>query len=86
MLSKNNVQNGMLTGSILPVVSLLMFEVFTTGKHAVYKPGLPYFIAAAINLILLRYYARKHHEKTAQGIVLVTFVFMILIYLFRFKQ
>jgi hypothetical protein len=86
MLNKNNIQTGVAAGMVLPVTAVLLFGLMFPGKILIGKPAVPYFIAAALNLLLLRYFAHRHHDKTAQGLMLVTFIFLAIVYFFRFKQ
>lgn len=85
MLNKNNIATGVLIGLILPVLSGVVFELLVKNVVLFGKRGMPYLIVVFINLVILRYFAHKHNEKTAMGLMLVTFVFAVLVYLFRFK-
>jgi hypothetical protein len=86
MLSKNNIQTGILLGLILPVLSVLLFEVIIHDKlWMIAHRGIPYFIVVALNLGVLRYFAAKKQERAAQGIMIVTFVFLIAAYFLRFR-
>jgi predicted Na+-dependent transporter len=85
MLNKNNIPTGILIGLILPVLSGVLFELVMNNVWVISRRGIPYFVVVAINLIILRIFAAKHQEKTAQGIMVVTFIFMVLVYFFRFR-
>ncbi|MES2276917.1 MAG: hypothetical protein V4592_12895 [Bacteroidota bacterium] len=85
MLNKNNIQTGILLGLILPLISAVVFELIMNNWWIISKRGLPYFAVVAVNLGVLRYFAGKKQEKTAQGMMLVTFVFVALVYFFRFR-
>ena len=85
MLNKNTMLAGMLIGLILPLFCVLVFEVIFHNPAIAGKHGLPYLVAIAINLVLLKYFAKKDKDKTMQGIMLITFVCMLLVFVFRFK-
>ena len=85
MFKKNNLWLGAFSGIILPVITWLIFTVWMPGKVILNKPVLPYFIALFMNLILIRYFHRNSAENTARGVMLVTFVFVVLIFLFKFR-
>jgi len=85
MLNKNTILNGIIIGLILPAIAALIFEVLMHPIWITANRGLPYFIVAALNLGILRYFASKHQEKTVQGIMLVTFIFLIIVYFFRYR-
>jgi len=86
MLKKNNLLTGTLLGLILPVLSGIAFELLFTNVWLFGKKGMPYIIVILLNLLLLRYFAKKDDDKTMQGIMLVTFVFAVLVFLFRFNK
>lgn len=44
---------------------------------------MPYFIAMAINLVVMRVVTDKGADKTGRGIILGSLVFMILVFLFK---
>jgi hypothetical protein len=85
MLNKNTIQSGITMGLILPILAVLIFEVIMHPIWVIANRGLPYFIVVALNLGVLRYFAGKHQEKTVQGIMLITFAFLIVVYFFRFR-
>jgi hypothetical protein len=85
MLNKNTIQSGITMGLILPILAVLIFEVIMHPIWIIANRGLPYFIVVALNLGVLRYFAGKHQEKTVQGIMLITFAFLIVVYFFRFR-
>lgn len=86
MLKKNNLLTGILIGLILPVLSGIGFELFFTNVSIMGKRGMPYVIVILINLILVRYLAKKGSDRTMQGVMLITFVFALLVFIFRFNK
>jgi predicted Na+-dependent transporter len=86
MLNKNNMGTGVLLGLILPVISGVLFELLFKNVVLMGKRGIPYLIVIALNLIMMRYFGRKHQDKTVMGIMLVTFVFMLFVFIFRFNK
>lgn len=85
MLSKNNLPLGLGLGLILPLIALLIFEVIIPNGYLLIQRGMPYFITVFLNLAVMRFLAAKKQDRTAMGVMLVTFVFMILVYFFRFR-
>ncbi|MCJ8210358.1 hypothetical protein MUY27_11620 [Mucilaginibacter sp. RS28] len=49
------------------------------------KPAVPYFIAIALNLLLIRWSHRSNADKISRGIMVSTFLFMILLFLIKVK-
>lgn len=76
---------GVLIGLILPVIAGLVFELLFTNVWLFGKRGMPYLVVILLNLMGLRYFAKKGDDRTVQGIMLVTFVFALLVFMFRFK-
>jgi hypothetical protein len=82
MLKKDSIVIGLLLALIFPAISMaagyiLRFNIFVTNK-----PSVPYLVAIALNLILMRYFTRQHRLKITRGIIITTFAFMLLVFLF----
>ena len=76
------VVTGLLSGFIFPAIAWVIFDVIL--KTAVLnRPGLPYFIAIAINLFILRYLVKNSKDLIAYGLIISTFVIAILIFKFK---
>ena len=85
MLKKNTIYTGILIGLILPVLTGIAFEIYFTNVWLFGKKGMPYLIVILVNMLILRYFAKKGDDKTMQGVMLVTFVFAVLVFMFRFN-
>ena len=83
MLNKNSLLTGILAALIFPAIAFAAAWWLKTNIYIINKPALPYFIAIALNLILIRIGIRKGLDKTGRGIMLTTFVFMALIFFFK---
>ena len=87
MLGKNSVLSGLLLGSILPILSWLVFEHISTNIPLIMdKPAVPYFITIGLNLVLLRYCFRNGRDKIANGIMMITFAFMLLVFILKINM
>ena len=77
---KNNLWIGMAIGLIFPMLAYLL-TTYTTMSDRMFatKPFLLYIVAGAINLVLIRLFYRKTTslEKSAKGVMLVTFLGML---------
>ena len=76
---------GVVAGLALPVLCTIVFELIFKNVWIFNKRGVPYLVAIALNLFILKYFAKKQNDKTAQGIMLVTFIFMLAVFIFRFR-
>jgi hypothetical protein len=83
---KNNILTGIGIGLILPVLAGIIFELFFTNVYMMGKRGIPYVVAILLNLLLVRYFAKKGSDRLMQGVMLGTFVFALLVFIFRFNK
>lgn len=83
---KNNIWTGMVIGLICPLAAYLLI-MHTSVPERIFptKPFIAYLIAAAINLLLVRIFYRKTmpQDKTARGVMLVTFLGMLVFLYFH---
>ncbi len=84
MLKKNNLFLGIALGLIFPAVSWLLFGYLYKGVVIMHKPAIPYLAAIALNLAIMKFVGQQRN-KTSQGIMLSTFLFMIVIFLLVLK-
>ncbi|MBL4674866.1 MAG: hypothetical protein JKY70_01455 [Mucilaginibacter sp.] len=86
MFNRNNTILGIVLACLPPLVLWLIFVIFLKNDAIIMnKPAIPYLIAIGLNLIMLRYYARKHFDLTSRGIMITTFACMLLIAIFKFR-
>jgi hypothetical protein len=87
MFNKNNTSTGLLLGAILPGMSLFIFGLLLKNKVVfMNKPGIPYFVAFAINLFIIRYFYSKGADKTGNGIAMISLLFMLAIFIFKLQS
>lgn len=86
MLRKNSVLTGFITGLVIPGLALLIFNVVYKGMVLLNKPAIPYLVALGLNLFIIRICYKKDADKTGKGIMLSTFICMLLmVLLFKVK-
>lgn len=85
MRFKNSLVIGILLGSVFPLLAYLVSEVFLHREIIENKPGVPYLVAIAINLIFLKFVYKSNLDKAATGILLVTFLVSVLAFIFKIK-
>lgn len=83
MLNKNSFITGILAALIFPAVALAVAYLLKTDVDIINRPALPYFIAIALNLIMMRFALKKKLDLTARGIMLATFIIMLLVFIFK---
>jgi hypothetical protein len=84
MLNKNTVGLGLAIGSILPALSWIVFEYILHDDAIIMdKPAVPYLIAIGLNLLFLRYCFKNKLDNTAKGIMMLTFAFTLVVFLFK---
>ena len=86
MFKHNTVPAGIIYGAILPVISLFIFLYLLKGNFLLFnKPGTPYLVAIALNLLIIRWYGKKKMDKAVIGIAAATFLFMLAIFVFKLQ-
>ena len=85
MLNKDSIFAGVAIGLPFPLLALLLTHLFKYNNYLLNKPGLPYFIAIAANLLLLRYFFKQEAELTCRGLIITTFFSMLLILLLKIQ-
>ncbi|HEY8931323.1 MAG TPA: hypothetical protein VIM55_19115 [Mucilaginibacter sp.] len=83
MLEKNSLIVGILIGLIFPAVAWVVSWYLRNAIDIINRPALPYLVAIALNLIALRFLQKKELDQTGRGLMLVTFVVMILVFIFK---
>lgn len=84
MFKTNNLFAGILIGSILPAIAWLVFSYWLQNEAIVMdKPAVPYLITVGLNLLLLRYCLKKDLDKTGNGIMMITFAFMLAVFFLK---
>jgi hypothetical protein len=83
MLKKDNLFTGVLASLIFPALAWATEYLLKDTAYMINRPLAPYFIAIALNLILLRLGFRSGRDKTGRGIMLATFGFMVLLFIFK---
>ncbi|MFD0793487.1 hypothetical protein ACFQZX_07645 [Mucilaginibacter litoreus] len=84
MFRRNTILIGLLLGCIPPLILWLIFALFLKDDAIIMnKPAIPYLIAILLNLLMLRYAARKHLDQTSRGIMISTFICMLLLVIFK---
>ena len=84
MLTKNSLPFGLLIGAIAPAIAWIIFDLILHNDAVILnKPGVPYLIAVGINLVLIRFSMKKGNDQTSKGIMMVTFLVMVLVFIFK---
>ena len=86
MANKFEFLTGLLSGLIAPAVVWITFDIWHKDWLLPDKPAVPYLVAILINLVILRFAVRKGKELKGYGVMTVTFVFAILVFILKFKQ
>jgi hypothetical protein len=83
MLKKDSIVTGILVALIFPVIAFVSAYLLKNNLYLMNKPALPYFVALAFNLVLIRISVKKGLDKTSRGIMLATMAFMIVVFVFK---
>ena len=84
MLKKNNIAIGLFAGLIVPGITWLIFGYILKNQAVILnKPAIPYLLAIALNLFAIKYLFKTGKDQTGMGMILCTFVVMILAFLLQ---
>ena len=83
MFSKNSYLTGTLIALIFPAASLVVTYMFKDSTLILNKPALPYLVAIVLNLVMMRLISKKETVKTVKGIMIVTFIFMVVAFVLK---
>jgi hypothetical protein len=87
MQYKNSVITGVLLGLVLPFTTWLVFGYLNPGVVLMNKPAIPYLIALALNLVIIRLCYKKNADQTGKGLMIATFAaMMILLFVLKIKM
>ncbi|SEL79277.1 hypothetical protein SAMN05421740_11063 [Parapedobacter koreensis] len=79
-LQRNSFPFGCLVGLLAPIVAYVITAWFASFNIIIGgKPLGLYVIAALINLLFVRFFYRNGLERSARGVILVTFVSVLLL-------
>lgn len=77
---KNNFWSGVLIGLIPPLIAFLLTNYTTLQTYYFLEKSIAiYVIAAVINLLIMRFAFRGGKDNLAKGILLITFIAMLLL-------
>jgi hypothetical protein len=85
ILRINKLLYGVLIGLLLAMltfgITLFIWETFPSVKRLLYDPRIPFIIAFIPNLLVMRhYFVNLKLEKAGRGILLITFVGVLLVF------
>jgi hypothetical protein len=85
MLKKDSLFTGLLAGIALPALAWMFFGWLFPNAVILSKPLIPYIIAIALNLFLIRVCYTKDAGKTGTGVMVVTFIVTLLVFIIKLK-
>jgi len=81
MLKRDSIITGIAIALIFPAIAFGVAYLLRNQVYIIGRPAIPYLVAIAFNLIMIRLLQKKNMDKTSQGIMLATFVIMLLVVL-----
>jgi hypothetical protein len=86
MFKSNTITTGIIYGLVLPAITVFIFWYILKGNFLIFnKPGVPYLVAIGLNLLITRYCAKKGMDKIAIGVVAVSFIFMLAVFILKLQ-
>jgi hypothetical protein len=84
-LKKDSITTGILLALIFPAAAFVAGYLLRNNIYIINKPALPFLAAFALNLISMRLLAKKGMVKMVRGIIIATFVIMVLLFVFKLR-
>jgi hypothetical protein len=81
MLNKNSMLTGVFIAFIFPAIAWITELVLKTNTYITNRPAVPYLVAIALNLFIIRFCLKNDVDQTGRGVMLATFIFMIFVLL-----
>jgi len=86
MLKKDSYLTGILLAIPLPAAAFVMATyVLQNSVLIINKPVVPYLVAFALNLIMMRLFGAEGMVKTVKGIMIATFLITVALFIFKFR-
>ena len=86
MLKKDSYLTGILLAIPFPVAAFIAATYFFINSILLFnKPALPYLIAIALNLVIMRLVAKQGSVKTVKGILIATFLITLGLFIFKLR-
>ena len=82
---KNNIWLGTAIGLQLPLLLYVLFDWLKTMHPLYVKDGFLNVVCIGVNFLIFRYYVKKEIDKTAQGVLLATFLYAFLFFYWYFN-
>jgi hypothetical protein len=86
MLNKNSMLVGVLVALVFPLLAWVIAGLLKYNAFIINKPALPYFVAIAFNLFILKYLTKNGLNKTASGLIVASFTVMALIFILKIQH
>jgi hypothetical protein len=85
MLNKNSMLTGFLAALLFPAIAFVIAYLLKNNVSIINRPAFPYLIAIALKLILISFGLKKGLDQTGKGIMLATFICMVLVFIFKIQ-
>jgi len=83
MFKINNMLAGVLFALVFPALATVSGYFLKDNAYLLGRPFLLCFAAVALNLVLLRIFFKAGSDKPARGVILVSFVYLLLFFVFK---
>lgn len=74
---------GVALGACLPALAIILVELIRLESRLGMRESTIYMICIGLNALLFRYYFKSRKEQTAKGVILVTFMYAIVFFVYK---
>lgn len=83
MFRRNNLYLGIALGACLPALAILLVEFLKVELRTGMRESTIYMICIGLNALLFRQFYKKEKEDTAKGVLLVTFIYALIFFIYK---
>lgn len=86
MFKKDHILIGILTGSVLPLITFAFFELLKSQITLYLKDSFIQLLCIGTNALIFRYFIKKEKDQLAKGVLLATFIYAFIFFYLHFNS
>ncbi|MFS8616573.1 MAG: stationary phase survival protein SurE [Solitalea sp.] len=83
MFKRNNPFLGVALGACLPALAIVLVEWLRVESRIGMRESTIYMVCIGLNALLFRYFYKTRKEQTAKGVLLVTFIYALIFFIYK---
>lgn len=83
MFKRDNIYLGAAMGACLPALAIVLVELLRLEERLGMRQSTIYMICIGLNALLFRYFFKARKDGTSKGVLLVTFIYAIIFFIYK---